>query len=247
MAFSSLPAQSGNVLFLILIAVALFAALSYAVTSSSRSGNSTSISKDKARANAAQILQFTTNVKNTLMRLKLSQGCKDTTFDFSNSAYKRWNDLTLNSANPNAPASCKLFDPAGGNVAAVIPSSSALDFVGASATMNVNARPGHAHFRIAQITGVGTDGSAGTESANDIYFIVNWPNRDTCLALNNLLQVINPSGEPPLPTISGPGAEYIDGSLASSRIFSGPEINGNPAFCFKDGDSYAFLHVVVER
>ena len=48
--------EEGNVLFLILIAVVLFAALSYAVTSSTRSGGG-SVSKDKAKSYAAAIVQ----------------------------------------------------------------------------------------------------------------------------------------------------------------------------------------------
>lgn len=102
-------AQAGNVLFLILIAVALFAALSYAVTSSMRSGNS-DISQEKAAAGAAQMIEHLAHIRATLDRMKLINGCTDEQFNFSTSAYTM--------ANPNSPPDkkCHLFDIAGGGM-----------------------------------------------------------------------------------------------------------------------------------
>ena len=68
---SSEYAQSGNVLFMILIAVALFAALSYAVTSSSRSGGNNA-SRESLQIEGAQIAQYVTGIQNSIMRMKIS-------------------------------------------------------------------------------------------------------------------------------------------------------------------------------
>jgi hypothetical protein len=57
--------RSGNVLFLILIAVALFAALSYAVTSSSRSSGA-QIGADQARIMAAEIRQYASSIEQAI-------------------------------------------------------------------------------------------------------------------------------------------------------------------------------------
>lgn len=62
-------AQEGNVLFLILIAVALFAALSYAVTQSSRGGNNAS--KETNLLNSAQITQYPTQVRTAVLRMMI--------------------------------------------------------------------------------------------------------------------------------------------------------------------------------
>lgn len=60
-------AQRGNVLFLILIAVALFAALSYAVTQSSRSGGDAS--KETNVINTASLTQYPNSVRTSVLRL----------------------------------------------------------------------------------------------------------------------------------------------------------------------------------
>lgn len=59
--------QKGNVLFLILIAVALFAALSYAVTQSSRSGGDAG--RETNLINSAVLTQFPAAVRTSVLRL----------------------------------------------------------------------------------------------------------------------------------------------------------------------------------
>lgn len=60
--------ERGNVLFLILIAVALFAALSYAVTQSSRSGGGASDGEANL-VNSAQITQYPASVRTAIVRM----------------------------------------------------------------------------------------------------------------------------------------------------------------------------------
>lgn len=64
--------QNGNALFLILIAVALFAALSYAITKSGRGGGS--ISKEQAEIDYAKISNSLSAARAEFIRLRIS-GC----------------------------------------------------------------------------------------------------------------------------------------------------------------------------
>jgi len=95
--------QSGNALFLILIAVALFAALSYAVTNSSRDGSG--IDRENAEIAASQIMQTMANVKTAVDRLVLS-GCQKVQISFEGV------ELPSNASDPhtNTPTdgSCKV-------------------------------------------------------------------------------------------------------------------------------------------
>src|ERR1039458_1324840 len=61
--------ESGNVLFLILIAVALFAALSYAVTQSSRSG-STESTGEKSLISSSTLTQYPAGVRTDIIRMR---------------------------------------------------------------------------------------------------------------------------------------------------------------------------------
>ena len=60
--------ERGNVLFLILIAVALFAALSYAVTQSSRSGGGDA-GKETNLVNSAQLTQYPAGIRTAIVRM----------------------------------------------------------------------------------------------------------------------------------------------------------------------------------
>lgn len=97
--------QRGNILFLILLAVVLFAALSYAVTSNER-GQVKSAAAESLQTAAAQIVQYATLMENTVNRLKLINGCSDTDISFS---------VTTN-ADPTGKK-CWVYHAAGGGMA----------------------------------------------------------------------------------------------------------------------------------
>ncbi len=112
--------QRGNILFLILLAVVLFAALSYAVTSGMRGGGNDA-SPEKAQALASQIVNHATLVENTIQRLKVS-GCRDTEISFQNGTFGGY-------TNSNSPADmhCRVFNPAGGGLSPQVWGEAELD------------------------------------------------------------------------------------------------------------------------
>ncbi len=106
--------ESGNVLFLILIAVVLFAALAYAVTQSSRFGGS-DIKAEKADLVAAQIAQYGAQVSTAVMRVRVGHGCSETEINFEN-PIQAHPDYWGGSTNTTAPADgrCNIFGSNGG-------------------------------------------------------------------------------------------------------------------------------------
>ncbi len=93
--------SNGNVLFIILIAVALFAALSFAVTSSSRNTGSSSTSNEKASLGSGEIFDLFATMDIAVQRLKAS-GCSTTQLNVG--FLGAYPSMGRNFGNSNAPA-----------------------------------------------------------------------------------------------------------------------------------------------
>lgn len=114
--------QRGNVLFLILIAVVLFAALSYAVSRSS-SGGSKGISDEKARLGASEIEQYVSLLRSEVERLMITNGCTIENLDWRNDFWKRYdgNPSVGILHTPQSPKTgCAVFSDHGGPVPASV-------------------------------------------------------------------------------------------------------------------------------
>lgn len=107
--------QRGNILFLILLAVVLFAALAYAVTSSLRGGGRDA-SSENDRAYAATLTQYASLIESTVNRMMLTGNVKVEQLDFQAVGY------SSEGANVNCTATgstaCKVFHPDGGGIQA---------------------------------------------------------------------------------------------------------------------------------
>ena len=109
--------EKGNALFLILIAVALFAALSYAVTSSGRGGSG--IDKEQASILAAQITQYGASVAVAVQRIKTINGTQDTMFEWQNDVYETLGGVKQFSSGINTndrDSSDNIFSVDGGDI-----------------------------------------------------------------------------------------------------------------------------------
>ncbi|MDD9899691.1 MAG: hypothetical protein OXT65_01785 [Alphaproteobacteria bacterium] len=102
--------NKGNALFLILIAVALFAAVSYAVTQSGRgSGN---IDRETATLDAAMLVQYAASIQQAMQRMRLVNGTTDAEFSFYS---PDWGDNQYIHGTPQ-PAENRVFSPGDGGV-----------------------------------------------------------------------------------------------------------------------------------
>lgn len=111
-----LSSEKGSALFFILIAVVLFAALSYAVSNMMRggmSGGSTSISQEKTNIYAGEVLDYGRTIRQAVQGLRISNGCRDTEISFENNIEAGY----TNGVNTD----CQVFHADGANAVWVSP------------------------------------------------------------------------------------------------------------------------------
>lgn len=166
------PRERGNILFLILLAVVLFAALSYAVTNSMRGGGNDS-SGEKAVLRAGQVASYGAALEAAIQRLTLSNNCTHVTIDLDNDVVSGYN-------NTQAPTSgaCDLFRPTGGGQYFWDIPDEMLDSV--HSTMN-----GFGHlFFSNQFNVMGIGLSDGSNGSQDLAFAVPYVREDVCKSYN---------------------------------------------------------------
>lgn len=243
--------DSGNVLFLILIAVALFAALSYAITQSTRTTPNKNTEKDNI--SVAQVELFISSIEQAITRMTIMNGCTPEQISFENTVYyggvagPRANVVVFAAnGNTNSPSDsrCHIFRSEGGNVATVL-LSGALGVSGAGAY----ARPGHMWAGTEAFPGVGT-------SEVDIAIVIPYVTKAVCNLFNKKRSIGNANGDAVLfdwyrTPYNGAftAAGYESWGRASALPTAAIPI-GSSALCFNpDGTegNYHVLQVVLPR
>ncbi len=221
-----MKSQNGNVLFLILIAVVLFAALSYAVSLTMR-GTGGNATQESAQVSAARLLNYAGSLQAGVMRLMTINGVGITDLNFSNDIWKNSNGTPVMGAmgNPQNPK-LYVFHPGGGNLAAQT-------FADISSCPCGDPLPGHS-----RLSWVNVEGN-GTNTADPMLFIYSITD-DVCQALNKQLGIVYSGTRPLLDlnsqgflgTTAPPSISQPSGSAASKAA-----IKGRSAFCFNSTDS----------
>ncbi len=239
--------QAGNALFLILIAVALFAALSYAVTQSGRGGGN--IDREQTALEAAQLIQYITQVQTAVDKMMLLNGCTDTTLsvlidsDEDGVRETNGNDAGYNSSSPS-DESCDVFAPNGGGVIYSKPSNAIRDV--SELTSASYDRTGHILFsRGNAIDGLGT--TVSNASATELMLMIPYVTQAFCTEIANNLSLSQANIDEadilmPLTVAAGFSGTYssptIIGDDAGSQDFRGEVIQ-----CINEtGSSTAGLH-----
>lgn len=184
--------QGGNVLFLILIAVALFAALSYAVTQSSNSAGNNA-SAEQAEVAAGQLIQYANLIRFGVQRLQISNGCSDTEISFQ----RDWDgdgtieDNNDDAFNPFSPTDnrCHIFDPAGANISYVAPDN---------VLLNDELEGMNLFFGDYEITGIAHIVEVGTDCMDarcaELLLLLRNLDPIVCDAINEELEIIGTIG-----------------------------------------------------
>ncbi len=175
--------QRGNILFLILLAVVLFAALTYAITGSQRGGVK-DISDEKADLLASQIIQQATNIQQAVLRLKTTGGCTDAQISFQPTA-----STPRSYANANAPADkhCHIFDPAGAGVPFQEPPAEAFDPALSGQTYYSGATNFFGHFLISKNIYIPRLGTDGGPTGTDLVILYPYLRSAVCTKINQKL------------------------------------------------------------
>lgn len=241
--------QSGNVLFYILIAVALLAALSYAVSETSR-GNTQQVSNQQARLHASEILAYADTVAKAVVQLRL-RGCLETELSFQNDV------VTVGYTNANAPGdeSCHIFAFNGGGVLwQPIPA----EFLDTShSAKNWYGQPFYPAGTCVVDIGTTSNSAGGfcdSDGDEDLLIIYPWIKREICLALNDLVDMNNPDGDPPTDNALAWSTSFSGSFSGALEIGNGADLNsfrGKKSGCFEGSShqagGYHFYHVLLAR
>jgi hypothetical protein len=218
--------ESGNVLFFILIAVALLAALSIAITQGSRDSSS-GVTADKQRLLASEIIDYGDTVQKAVAMLRL----RGVTFDalrFATTA------LGTTYGTAGAAPTNEVFNIAGGGV------------IYKDETPDAMAAPQSYVFTAGnEVTGVGT--TCAGDSCTDLLILLPGINQDVCMEINALIGIDNPAGAPPVETVVDK-TPFVGVATYAQTIGNG-SLSGKTAACFFDTGSsnYTYYQVLMPR
>jgi hypothetical protein len=241
--------ESGNVLFLILIAVALFAALSYAVTQSTRSGGGSD--NETGLINSAQITQYPASIRTSVVRMIIG-GVDVTSIQFN--APSDFGNLT--------DPTFGVFNPSGGSATFSVAPQEMIAAGNTSFFAANGLSKGEWVFNSEnQIDLIGTTDTGGpTTSTADIIAFLPGITLSLCNRLNDELDLPTP---PPAEAginystqMNGDGTSAPDigaggGSIGdAANTAANAPLDGHPFGCFQDSGAttrYVYYHVLVER
>lgn len=241
--------ERGSVLFIIMIAVALFAALSYVVSQSSDGGGGGQIIESRANTMADDMVLFASSIEKTISRM-VQRGISESDLCFD---YDQNNTTGYEHAGCNDPKN-RIFDVAGGGLKwrdvqpEVLESSlSSEDFYG---QWYITAGT--------RVQGVGTTCSTDCQ---DIILFLGYLNQPTCKAINRKFNIPEDGDQPPLDdgtaVVYNAARQYTgDTTVANSTISNGNgdnEFLGKKSGCFTSdanptpSGSYHFYYVIYPR
>jgi hypothetical protein len=234
-------AEKGNVLFLILIAVALFAALSYAVTQSSRSGGGDA-NNETNLINSAQVTQYPASVRTAIIRMMVSNSIETGDLEFNPPS-----DFATCTGTP--PTAC-VFHPQGGGATYVIPSADVLA-VGATREWIFNGEN--------EVNLVGTTGGsdAVTTSTAEVMAILPNVSKSICERINKELGIgggVPTESNIDVSTNMGTGStgtwvtDLADGPGGTIGEGAASSLDGQAFGCFQQpASTYNYYHVLIEQ
>jgi len=228
--------ETGNVLFYVLIAVALLAALTFAVSESGR-GNIKKLSDERARLYATEIIEYGNILANAVAQTRL-RGYTAEQISFENNTIAGYTNANC------TDDICKIFHPSGGGVNYMSPPEDANDgsswFIGGDTCID-------------QI-GTGTSNcNSLTSVVNELILFLPDVDESVCVQINELLGIDNPSGSPPAEALNSYNeANKWTGTYANLYAIGGVFVGVSTA-CYRaagplpPNGTYNFYKVLIAR
>ncbi len=225
--------ESGNVLFLILIAVALFAALSYAVTQNNRSGGGAN-DNTTGTIHAAQINQFPTFIRAQIQRMLM-------------------NKIEVEQLQFNPPSALAALDDVRFGI---FHPQFGMTYGRADPTLMANEQQGTWYFNMNfEIDSIGTSQAASTHG-NDLVAFLPGIKEGICRKINQEIAI----SDFDIPSVNDASyftnaEEQMDNTYAlplTETIIGGAnliELRAQPFGCFHEtaSDTYIYYFAVYER
>ncbi len=215
----------GNAVFLVLIAMALFAALAYAMTSGFRGGSGPT--QEQSRLAAAEMIQYGNGLRIIMDKMMLMGGASDTNIFFAaTGAHADYGVV-------GAQAATEIFHPSGGGAVYQAPPPEACLVVPCAYEFTGQYR----------INDVGNN----FDKRELTMFVRNIP-KSVCKGVNKILQ----PGWTGIPN-GGSGAlalvRFTGSYTAGSTLSLSASLTGKRAFCFFEDSTtgYVYLHVLRAR
>ena len=228
--------ESGNVIFYILIAVALLASLSFAVSQGNR-GSSQQVSEERARLIASEIIEYANIMTSAVSQIRL-RGTDLSALCFDHTS---WGASDYNHAGCGDDLN-KIFHPSGAG----------LDWSNAPAeAMDASASPDNLWhiYGDNEIQNVGS--TTGDANGADLILLADEISLPVCQKLNELLGVTAANTAPPTDTAYGT-TRYIGAFGYTATIgdeVGGAALSGQSAGCFLNTTTseYAYYKVLIAR
>lgn len=238
--------QNGNVFFIIFLAIAMFAALTYAVMQGSRAGVST-LTADQARLAAQEIIDYGDTIQKAVQTLRL-RGCSMAEISFDDTHYlsKQAGGSSFGYYNPNSPTdgSCHVFGPNGGKVNAKLLSQGYIPY--SQVTDSTHLAPDS--YQITMIRWYQAGNENWDSSGTDIVLWIGRLKPEVCLKINDTLGIQN-QGAPPIDTYDA-GWNNWQGTMLGNNgdaLGDNPILVGKKSFCSgtdASGENYTYYQLL---
>lgn len=233
--------EHGNVIWFLLLAIALLAALTMTLSRGNDTGQQTG-DVERSRIDASEVMRYASGLENTIKQMSL-RGVSENDLSFENNFVSGYQNPAC------TDESCKLFETNGGAQSWLEPKSTWLD-------PSQSAQGMYGEWYITGnvcVEDLG-DGSTGCDSDStlneEMVLFLPWITEALCRQLNNMAGI---AGDPPVETGDAwpASAPKWTGSFGDGAILNQPRsrtgcIEGSGANA-PPNNSYTFYHVLIEH